>query len=207
MNDNLARKFCESRYRWPIVATATALFAVTVLLPQADDYFDKSTTRNSLADDVAAARDTAKSLPNFERRVADVEGRLAALDVRAVDEAGLPRYRSRLVEIVREAQCQIRRIEVGPTTTRPWKLDDEPLTETPPPATPDTATPFSLERRSVLLSVDGAMPAIHDLLDRLEKERIIGHAHRVQLQSASGSGSTVTLEIELWLFALTNAST
>ena len=31
MNNSLIRKFCESRYRWPIVATATALLALAAV--------------------------------------------------------------------------------------------------------------------------------------------------------------------------------
>ena len=54
----------------------------------------------------------------------------------------------------------------------------------------------------MILAVDGAMTAIHDLLARLEKEQTLSHPHRVQMQAASAGGETVMLELELWLFAL-----
>jgi hypothetical protein len=203
MNDSLIRKFCESRHRWLIVATLTGLVALAVLLPMVDDYFDKRSSRSELIDQLDAARQTAESLPQIEKQTAAVRKDLEALDTRTVDEAALARYRSRLVDLVRESGCQIRRIEVGAPHKRPWKENDKPLSEMPPAG---ADTPFSLERRPVTLAVDGAMSAIQDLLSKLEKERTLSHPHRVQLQSVTGTGETVTLELELWLFALSRTA-
>ena len=204
MNDSLIRTFCESRHRWPIVATATVLVALATLVPSVDDYFDKQSSRSGLSDKLAAARKTAEGLPKFETRVAAVSEEMKALDGRAIDDANLASYRSRLVDMVRESGCQIRRIEVSAPTTRDWKDRDRPLDEQPNQEA--AKTPFALERRSVALAVDGTMPAINALLDRLEQERTISHPHRVQLQAVSGDGETVTLELELWLFALSRTA-
>jgi hypothetical protein len=203
MNDSLIRKFCESRHRWLIVATLTGLVALAVLLPMVDDFFDKRSSRSELTDQLEAARQTAESLPQLEKQSAAVKKDLEALETRTVDEAALARYRSRLVDLVRESGCQIRRIEVGAPHKRPWKNNDKALNEMPPAG---ADTPFSLERRPVTLSVDGAMSAVQDLLAKLEKERTLSHPHRVQLQSVSGTGETVTLELELWLFALSRTA-
>ena len=204
MNDSLIRKFCESRHRWPIVATATVLVALATLVPSVDDYFDKQSSRRDLSDKLASARTTAEGLPKFETRVAAVREEVKTLEDRAIDDANLASYRSRLVDVVRESGCQIRRIEVSAPTIRDWKEHDRPLDEQPNQEA--AKTPFALERRSVALAVDGAMPAINALLDRLEKERTISHPHRVHLQAVSGDGETVTLELELWLFALSRTA-
>jgi len=204
MNDSLIRKFCESRHRWLIVATATALVGLAVLLPMVDDYFDKRNSRSDLAEDLVAARQTAAQLPKFESQTKAVRQELAELEIRTVDDAGVARFRSRLVDFVRESGCQIRRIEVGAPTRRPWTENDRPLSDA---SSPDAAsTPFALERRSVILSVDGAMSAVQELLARLEKEQTLSHPHRLQMQAASGGGETVTLELELWLFALSRTA-
>ena len=204
MNDSLARRFCESRHRWLIVAIATALLALVALLPMVDDYFDKSTSRSDLTEELAAARLTAESLPAYEKQAEQVRSELEALEVRAVDEAGVAKFRSRLVDLVRESGCQIRRIDVGAPTRRPWSENDDALAEIGLPR--GAAAPFTLERRSVVLAVDGNMPAVHELLDRLEKERTLSHPHRLQMQGASANGETVTLELELWLFALSRTA-
>lgn len=200
MNDSLIRKFCESRYRWLIVATATLLVALAAVLPLVDDFFDKRTSRSDLASSLEDARRTAEQLPTFEQQVAEVRRQLSDLDVRTVDDASLPQFRSRLVDLVRESGCQIRRIEVSLPAKRAWMNPDNPLAETQP--TSGAATPFNLERRNVILAVDGAMTAVQNLLARLEKEQHLGHPRRLNMQPVSGSGETVTLELELWLFAL-----
>jgi hypothetical protein len=205
MNDSLARKFCESRHRWLIVASATGLVALVALLPMVDEFFDKRSSRNELSEELAVARRTAELLPVYERQAAEIGKDLAALETRAIDESGLTRFRSRLVDVVRESGCQIRRIEVGAPSRRPWKENDEPLTE-PGESAGEGATPFALERRSVVLAVDGSMSAIHDLIAQLEKEKAIAHPHRLQLHPAGGQGESVTLELELWLFSLSRTA-
>jgi hypothetical protein len=200
MSNSLTRRFCENRFRWLIVATATALVALATVAPQADEYYDNSNSRNGLSEELDRARQTAAALPDYERRAAVIRGELDALEARTVDDASVARFRTRLVDIVHESGCQIRQIDVGSPTQRPWKRGDDPLTESQQAA--GAATPFSLERRSVLLTVDGAMPAIHDLLARLEQEHTLSHPRRVQLQAAAAGGENVMLELELWLFAL-----
>jgi hypothetical protein len=206
MKTSQTRKFCESRYRWPIVATATGLVALATVAPMVDEYFDNRNSRNDLAGELARARETAGALPEFEKRSATVGEELAALERRTVDDAGLAAFRSRLVDIVRDSGCQIRQIEVGEPSRRPWRQGDDPLKEADQAPTSGGATPFSLERRSVLLAVDGPMPAVHDLLARLEEERTLSHPHRLQMQAAATSGETVMVELELWLFALSRTA-
>ncbi|RIK87736.1 MAG: hypothetical protein DCC67_01450 [Planctomycetota bacterium] len=204
MHDSLIRKFCESRYRWAIVSTATALFALLVLLPLVDEFFDKRMSRTDLASRLETARRTAEQLPAFEKQVAGVREQLGAFEARTIDEAGLAGFRSRMVDAVRESGCQIRRFEVSPPAQRPWMDPDSPLAETQPNAS--AATPFLLERRNVVLAVDGAMSAVQELLARLEKEQCLSHPRRLNMQSVTGTGEAVTLEMELWLFALVRKS-
>ncbi len=202
MNSSPARKFCESRYRWPIVATATALVALATLWPAVDEYFDNRTSRGDLTDELVRARQTAAALPQYERRAAEVGEKLDALQLRAIDETAVAQFRSRLVDVVRESGCQIRHIEVGAPTRRAWGRGDDPLVQGPGSPDKAGATGFSLERRAVTLAVDGTTPAVHDLLSRLEDERTLAHPHRVELQAAAGGGEAVMLELELWLFSL-----
>src|SRR5262245_49065265 len=129
MTNSLIRRFCESRYRWPIVATATALTALATVVPLVDEYFDNRSSRSGLSEELVRAQQTASALPEYEERAAKVTGKLEALERRAVDDATLARFRSRLVDVVRESGCQIRQIEVGTATRRPWFQGDDPLLE------------------------------------------------------------------------------
>jgi hypothetical protein len=206
MKTSLTRKFCESRYRWPIVATATGLLALGTVAQLVDEYFDNRTSRSELSEELARARDTARALPQYEKRALAVGGKLAELERRTVTSVGLADFRSRLVDIVRDSGCQIRQIEVGEPTRRAWLRGDNPLKELDQATPAGGGTPFSLERRSVVLAVDGSMPAVHELLARLEEERTLSHPHRLQMQAGSAGGDTVMVEMELWLFALSRTA-
>lgn len=202
MNESLLRRFCESRHRKLIVVIGTTLFGLLVLIPLVDDYFDKSNSHSTLANDLDRARQTADGLPEIETEVAAIVAKLEAIDSRAVTGDSLSEYRSRVVELVRDAGCQVRRFDVSTPTRRPWLTDDNPL-ETPA-SQPSKArkTPFALERRNVVLLVDGSMENLRGLLGELNKDDSLAYLHRLEMQAASRGGGQVTMELEMWLFAL-----
>jgi hypothetical protein len=63
-------------------------------------------------------------------------------------------------------------------------------------------TPFTLERRNVVLLVDGSMEGLQKLLGQLHEDDSMAYLHRLELQPTSRESGKVTLHIELWLFAL-----
>ncbi|MCA9262008.1 MAG: hypothetical protein KDA61_22475 [Planctomycetales bacterium] len=196
----LARAFCESPRRSLIVASVTTLVALVLGVPLADELYDKKMRCDALAEELVRARQTAEALPAFEQRVGALTGELASLEAREISEESLAAYRSKLVDIVRASGCQIRRIQLGSESARPWLEGDDPLQRAP--AAGAKPTPFTLQRRSLVLSVDGSMGEVHDLLQRLEKEATLAHPRSMRIQPASRGGSSVTMELELWLFAL-----
>ena len=201
MNESLLRNFCESRHRKLIVAIVTTLFGLAVLWPLTDDYFDERESRRALMDGLDRARQKEKILPAFEQRVAELEEKVSLLEGRTVSAESVSQYRTTLLEIIREAGCQMRRLEVGTPTRRPWMRNDDPLQSTAALGVTDK-TPFQLERRNIKLSINGEMTSIHNLLDQLEKDKTIAYPHRLQLHSTGGRSTSATLELELWLFAL-----
>lgn len=201
MNDALIRKFCESPSRWPVVAIGTTLLTLALVYPLADDYFEARSRLSDLQIQLVEAEITAAALPAEEEEVADLVAQLDALEQRALDGESVARFRSRLIELIRESGCQVRRLDVGDPQSRPWSTGDHVIDETKQAANLQP-TPFQLERRSVLLAVDGSMAEVHGLLQRIESERQLAHPHRLQLISASHGGKTVMMELELWYFAL-----
>ncbi len=201
MNESLLRNFCESRHRKLIVAIVTTLFGLVVLWPPTDDYFDNRESRRTLTDDLDRARETEKILPVFEQRVAELKKKVSLLEEWTVSGERVSQYRTNLLEIIQEAGCQMRRLEVGTPTRRPWMRDDDPLQSTAAPGATDK-TPFQLERRNINLSVDGDMTSIHNLLDQLETDKTITYPRRLHLHSTGGHSTSATLDLELWLFSL-----
>jgi len=205
MNDSLLRRFCESPHRKLIVVIATTVLGVVVLIPLADEYFDKKESYASSAVELDRAFQTAETLPMFEQRVADLESQLHLLEERSVSEASISRYRSRLVDLVRKTGCQMRRLDVSTPTTRAWYREDDPLRPRVPTETKET-TPFLLERRSVHLAVDGPIVSLYEFLDELLTDKTFAYPNRIQMHNGGRAGDQVSLELELWVFALREKS-
>ncbi len=202
MNESPLRKFCESRHRKLIVVIVTTLIGLLVLIPLVDDNFNKRESHSTLTEDLDRARQTAEGLPEIEQQVATIVEKLAAIESRTISSNSVSKYRSKVVDLVREAGCQVRRFDVSTPMRRAWMKKDNPLEATISKQAKNKKTPFALERRNVVLLVDGTMENVRELLGQLHKDDSLAYLHRLELQSASRGSEQVTLELELWLFAL-----
>lgn len=202
MNESPIRKFCESPHRKLIVVIVTTLFGLLVLIPLVDDYFDKKESHSSLSENLESARLTESQLPEVEQQVGKILEKLDALESRAISNQNTSEYRSKIVELVRGAGCQVRRFDVSNPIRRPWMKNDNPLEVAVPKGGKHKKTPFAIERRNVILLVDGSMQSLRDLLGQLHKDESLAYLNRLELRSASRGSDQVTMEIELWLFAL-----
>ena len=202
MNKSLLRKFCESPRRKLIVVIATVVIGLVVLVPMVDEYFDIRENYMTLADELDFSRETVASLPSLESQVLKVSGELKSLEDRTVTGQNVSQYRSRLVGLIRDADCKVRRLEVSQPTRRPWLENDNPRLQKIPPGTTVTKTPFSLEKRSVTLLVDGTMENIQELMKQLNEDHSFAYPNRLKLHTNNRRRGVVTLEMEMWLFAL-----
>ena len=202
MNESPIRKFCESSHRNLIVVIVTTLVGLLVLIPMVDDYFDKKESRRALVEELDHARKTAKALPALEERVAKLTAVMRQFEERSVSQQSLSLYRSKLVEMIRDSGCQVRRLDVGNPKRRPWRINDNPLEKSAGAGSAASKTPFLLERRDVALTVDGSMDNIRELLERLYKDKTFAYPQQLNLHGISRRGGSVTLDLELWLFAL-----
>ncbi len=202
MNESPIRKFCESRHRKLIVAIVTTLLGLLVLFPLVDDYFDNQESHSTLTEDIDRARETADALPELEKQVSEINEKLAAIESRSVSGETASEYRSKVVDLVRASSCQVRRFDIGTATLRPWLQDDNPLLTTNRQEKKKAKTPFALEKRNVVLLVDGSMENLRQLLKKIHDDDSLAYLNRLELQSTSQRSDQVTLEIELWLFAL-----
>ncbi len=202
MIDRPIRKFCESSHRKLIVVIATTVIGLLVLVPLVDDYFDIKENCKALVDELDCAQQTVKTLPGIEEQVVRLTGELRELEKRAVSEREVSQYRRKLVELIRSADCRVRRLEVSQPALRPWVENDDPLHQTLPKGMAVKKTPFTLERRSVLMLVDGTMDNVQNLLERLDKDKAFAYPSRLDLRTNARREGAVTLEMELLLFAL-----
>ena len=202
MNESPLRAFCESSHRKLIVAIVTSLIALLVVTQQSDDYFDNRESRKALVDDLDRARQMQQRLPQFEKLVEEQEAKTDELELLTVSDSSIAAYRDNILEIVRQSGCQMRNLQAGQPTTRPWLKKDDPLVKQVK-ATKGNKTNFQLQRRNLSLLVDGDMANIHTLLSLLQEQKATAFPHRVKLTPANARTGNVTLEMNMWLFALT----
>jgi len=204
MKDSPIRKFCESPQRWLIVTTVSLFVALALLLPLTDDLYGNLQRCDALSEELGRSKESAVSVAVLEAEVGQLTEQLGALEARTVDEVTIGEYRSRIVELVRASDCQIRRIDISAPVVREWREGDEAVRAEGAPADQEKkATPFSLERRSLVLAVDGSMQALFDLLQKIDEDANLAYSHGLRLQPGNRQGKVVTLELELWLFNLT----
>ncbi len=206
MNESIIRKLCESPHRKLIVSIVTILVGLGVLTPLVDEYFDNKESCRALAKELENARQTAEQLPSLEKQVASVVDELGILEGRSVSEDTVSAYRTRLVDMIRESSCQIRRLDLAQPIRRPWKEGDSPLQAGNKSESSGKATHFSLERRGIQLSVNGKTHDIYSLLERLQEDTTLAHPERLQIHSDGQHGETVIMELEMLLFALSRQS-
>lgn len=193
-------RFCESRRRHLIVAAVTSVVAVATVLPQVGQYLGRRAEENEKTCELEQASRTAGLLAPLRERAADTAGELERLQRRALPAAAVPRFRNRLVDMVRESGCRVRRISLGAVATRHWREDDLALLG--PQADAGADTPFVLETRPVNVSVTGGLEEARRLLKKIESSGLLLHSRAIDMRPTGRAGA-VQMELQLWCFALT----
>jgi hypothetical protein len=203
MTEGFVRKFCESRHRTLIVTGVTFVVGLLLVLPIVDVYYAGRDEKSALDGELEAAKEVASDLPQYERRVAEKLAQLQALEARSVDEASLPTLRGKLLELAKETDCSIRRLNVGAISSRPWLANDDPLTAKLDTKAEEGATPFVLEWRPVNLSLSGTSENLRTLLEKIAASGMLMHTKVLDMYPSSPSRQSLTLDLELWYYTLT----
>ncbi len=203
MNDTILRRFCESSRRGLIVAIVTILLGLVAWSPLVDEYFDNQESRRVLTDDLEIAYQTQELLPKLQDSAKELQAEVTAIESRCISEDSVSKYRSKLVELVRQSGCQVRRLDLVSPTMRPWLEKDNPLEKSSvAQGSSRMSTPFVLESRKVVLSVAGKMQDVSGFLDRVQKDSTLAYPEHMHMRSDTGNGETITLDMEMWLYAL-----
>lgn len=203
MNKELVRKFCESRHRTLIVIAGTFVVGLLLVMPTVDVYYAGREDKSALATELESAKSVASGMTEYERRVAEKLAQLKALDDRTVSEETLPQLRGKLLDLAKETNCSIRRLNVGSASSRPWKTVDDPTNTKPEAKGEENATPFKLEWRPVNISLNGSSENLRTLLEKIAATGMLMHTKSLEMSPSSPSRQSLTLDLELWYFTLT----
>ena len=170
--------------------------------PAADDYFALRDRTNRLNASLETTRETVGDLPKIERQYNEKTDRLHRLESQLADDRGLNDFRTWVVDQIRQAGCQMRKVRVGAPNSRRWHENGDPL-EVSANEGPETA--YTLKTISFSVSASGAAENVRDLLARLHKSEKMMQAKRFSLHPDGPDGKEIVLDLELILFDLQEA--
>jgi hypothetical protein len=206
MIEEALRRFCESPKRWLIVTAVTFVVGLLLVLPLVDVYCAEHDEKEGVLADLELAKQVGTGLARFEERVAARVTELDVLEGRTVDEDEVPEFRGRLVDMVREAGCSLRRLNVGPASSRPWHEGDDPIAPRADAKRNDDNTNLNLQWRPVTISLSGSIASLQSFLQRLQAAEMLVHTKTFDMSPSGPSRRTLTLDMELWYFTLTRGS-
>jgi hypothetical protein len=202
MIEQTLRRFCESRYRWPIVIAGTFVVGLVLVLPLVDVYRAGRNEKEALRAELDSAKQVARELKQLERRTEEMLSQLQAFEARTVDDQSLAAVRGKLVDLAKETSCNVRRLSVGVVSSRPWVPGEDP---TAPAGVAKADVPksgFVLEWRPVSISLSGTSANLRTLLERIAAAGMLMHTKSFEMYPSSPTRQTLTLDMEIWYFTL-----
>lgn len=182
--------------RW-IVIILTLAVVVLVIWPVADDYSDLRVQRGKLLAVLEETRLAVAPLERLEVEAAQRQAVLDQLESGLVKEDQVHVFRKKVVALVRESGCVMRRIRVGSTAVQPWTDDgSQPRTV----AAAGGTTRWLVKTRLLSLTVAGSLEEVKQLLARLRQAGHWLHTRNLSLRGEGASAGKVVLELELLMY-------
>lgn len=204
MIEQALRKFCESSYRKLIVIGVTFIVGLVLIMPLVDAIRAGHDEKENLLVELDSARNVAAEIKGFETRVAEKMATLKGLEDRTVNEDTMPALRSALVDIAKETDCNIRRLNVGTTTARSWKPGENlfaPSTDSKS-LEPTSGPKFQLEWRPVSVSLSGTSASLKNMIERVAASKKLMHIKSLEMYPTSPNRQTLTMDVEIWYCTL-----
>jgi hypothetical protein len=173
-----------------------------LVIPLVDAYCAGRNEKEALLAELESAREVAANLTEMEGRVAAEVAQLKTFEARTTDEDSLPVLRGKLVDLAKETGCNIRRLSVGTTSSRPWIPGDDPLNPAASATPGDSVSAFTLEWRPVTISLSGTSGSLRSLLERIAAAGMLMHAKSLEMYPSSANRQALSLDMELWYFTL-----
>ena len=191
------------RHRTWGVITVTFAIGLALILPAADEYSASRDRHARLTSTLNNTRSIVARLDEYEGQVAERVRKLENLETRTTGEKQAQAFRERIVVMVRESGCQMRRIRLGQPTARRWHENDKALDQMAS-TTKGPETPLMLNVQPVSLSVTGTTASVKGLLEQLHRSGKMMHTKSFALRPAGlENPKEVLLDVEFLLFNLT----
>ena len=207
MKDSLLDRVITHPKRGWIVTTVTMVSGALFLLPAVESFNAVRSKRDDLKAELTDAQQQVSRLPVWKQHLDDKRETATQLEAKAFDGSRDGKFRSQIVELVRQSGCTMRRIHLGDDRYREWLgTGDDPL-EDRPPSRAKGETPYYLETQQLTVSVEGNLTSAQQLLSQVLATDRLMHAASVSIRHADSGFGNVSLDLELLLFNLVLKST
>lgn len=203
MTRTILRRFLDHpARRWGIIIAILGI-GLTTVLPAADELSRSRRDRAQLEEDSSRMRREVAVLEDVRREAIEKQQRLRELEARAVTAEQVPLFRQEIVDWVRKAGCQVRRIRLEPPRSQQWQEADSSESTSARRKKPES--PYVLRTQSLSVSVSGALPEVKRLLTQVYSTDRLVQCRKFSVSPSRDSRKEVVLNVELMLFDLSKA--
>lgn len=179
----------------------TFFVGLLTLVPAADEYSAIRERSNEVDFLLQQGERDQRDLGRMEQIRQILEEDLAGEQNRAVDEEHSHRLRQTLVEYSREAECHLRKVDMGPVRIRQWHAGDHPL-QTRTTSSRGKKTDFLLEVRDLRMTLSGELTHITTFLEKFAALDLQMNVQQLNLRAMDPEGGKLQLELVLQLYGV-----
>lgn len=200
----MLRSMVEGRRRWWTVITLIALVMLVLGLPAVDDYIALRQREQELSVAYRTEQNQLERREELARQANAIDVRLANFVARGLTDAEASEFRNQIVELTRGAGCQLRRLNLGTVSYRPWLKGDSPLRQTLGQKKEEEplATGFDLRSQVVSLSVSGKVADVQKLLAAVTSTGKLMQMQNLSLRPTATDRGEAVLEMQFTVFGL-----
>ena len=189
---------------WVAGIIVTFLVALLTLIPAADEYSVLRERSEEVAHLVQQGTRDKDWFPQLKSKYAEIQQQLQRSRQRTVDEAAAHALRESIVQQARDANCHLRRVDLGSVRVRQWYEHDHPI-DTVSVSERGKKSKFLLEVRELRLTVSGTMENIQQFLAKFETLDVQMHVEQLNMRAIDPHGDQVQLELGLQLYGIQRA--
>lgn len=190
----------ESRLRrWVRGALAVGLILV-VGLPLADEYRALRTRGTTLSTELTEVYEQLDGLDALKKKKDSLQRELTTLQSGNVTEIELARLRGEIIQLAREAECRIRKVQVGEIEARPWSSGDDLRAAANQGDAKNQQ--FELASQKLTISAVGSVSGLRKMLNSIQRQPLLLQVKQVNLNPEPENPLSSVLDLEISTYQL-----
>ncbi|QDT11424.1 hypothetical protein [Planctomycetes bacterium K23_9] len=198
MVNELVQRFLDHPHRTWIAWAAAVALCLVLVVPSWDESRRAHATATELQSQLLEMKHAVANRDLMQIKVVELKAQ-SSVTHEMVGRETAAQVRETVTSLVRETDCQMRRLTLGDPVTRPWQKDDNPFSSSPRGT--HESSGYDLETRHLNLSVDGTLAKLSKLTIALTRINRFVVPTEMTLQRERENGQ-LRLDVNLSLFNL-----